>query len=139
MKTETKKKSESKEHCCENPHTISWFEIAAKDINRAVKFYSTVLGKKIEVNQWAGFEMGIFPGGGEGVVHGAIVKGEGYEPSEKGTIVYLNGGEDLNAPLKKVEPAGGKVLKPKFSIGEHGHIAFFKDTEGNKVALHSPH
>ena len=32
-----------------------------------------------------------------------------------------------------------KVLKPKFSIGEHGHIAFFKDTEGNKVALHSPH
>ena len=65
------------------------------------------------------------------------MQGQGYVPSDKGTIVYLNGSPDLSTPLSKIEKAGGKVLKPKFSIGEHGFIAFFQDPEGNKVALHS--
>jgi predicted enzyme related to lactoylglutathione lyase len=39
--------------------------------------------------------------------------------------------------LGKVEAAGGKVLMDKISIGENGFIAFFLDTEGNRVGLHS--
>jgi predicted enzyme related to lactoylglutathione lyase len=66
-----------------------------------------------------------------------IVQGDGYTPSTEGTVVYLNGGEDLALPLGKVEAAGGKVLSPKQGIGENGFMAFFQDTEGNKVGLHS--
>ena len=73
----------------------------------------------------------------EGGVGGAVVSGEGYEPSDKGSIVYLNGGEDLAGPLEKVEAAGGKVVIPKTSIGENGFFAHFIDTEGNRVAFHS--
>jgi predicted enzyme related to lactoylglutathione lyase len=51
----------------------------------------------------------------------------------------LNGGEDLNTILRKVEASGGKIAQPKTGIGENGFIAFFLDTEGNKVGLHSMH
>jgi uncharacterized protein len=129
--------SHTEQNECKTAHAINWFEIPVKDIERAAKFYSEVTGKKMGVEKWSGFQMAVFPGGGHGIVHGALVQGEGYEPSDKGTVVYLNGGEDLNVSLQKVPKAGGTVLRPKFSIGDHGHIAFFKDTEGNKVALHS--
>ena len=59
----------------------------------------------------------ICKGGGIG---GCITKAEGYEPSSKGTLVYLNGGEDLSTPLSKIEKAGGKIIMPKTAIGPNG-------------------
>jgi predicted enzyme related to lactoylglutathione lyase len=70
-------------------------------------------------------------------VGGGFVQGEGYTPSTEGSVVYLNAGEDLAVALAKVEGAGGQVLVPKTGIGENGFMAFFLDTEGNKVGLHS--
>lgn len=35
------------------------------------------------------------------------------------------------------EAAGGKVVQPKFPIGEHGFCALCMDTEGNMFGLHS--
>jgi predicted enzyme related to lactoylglutathione lyase len=37
----------------------------------------------------------------------------------------------------EVEKAGGKIIAPKFKIGEVGWIATIMDTEGNTVGLHS--
>jgi predicted enzyme related to lactoylglutathione lyase len=116
---------------------INWFEIPAKDFDRAVKFYSTILGITMEKTNMMGFDMGFFPGQ-QGEVSGAVVAGEGYVPGDKGTLVYLNGGDDLNNVLSKVESAGGKVAVPKTKItDEIGYFAIFMDPEGNKVALHS--
>jgi len=70
-------------------------------------------------------------------VGGGLAQGEGFEPSTKGTIVYLNGGEDLSIPLSKVTQAGGEIIMPKTAIGQNGFMAQFIDTEGNKVAFHS--
>jgi predicted enzyme related to lactoylglutathione lyase len=72
-----------------------------------------------------------------GGIGGCIIQGKGYEPLTKGSLVYLNGGDDLGVPLSKVEAAGGKILLPKTAIGPNGFMAHFADTEGNKVALHS--
>jgi len=119
-------------------NVISWFEIPVKDFVRASKFYSEVLGGEIQnFDTGSPLKMGFLPGMDPNGVGGAIVEGETYEPSDKGSVVYLNGGDDLNVPLNKVEAAGGKVLVPKTSIGENGFIAHFMDTEGNRVALHS--
>lgn len=118
-------------------HAINWFEIPAKNFERAVKFYSTILGAGIEKSNMMGFDMGFFPMQ-QGEVSGAVVAGDGYVPNDKGTVVYLNGGEDLNTVLSKVEKAGGKVAVPKTKItDEYGFFALFIDTEGNKVGLHS--
>ena len=70
-------------------------------------------------------------------VGGAIIKSKGYEPSDQGSTIYLNGGDDLSLPLARIEAAGGKVVVPKTAIGDNGFMAQFMDTEGNKLALHS--
>jgi predicted enzyme related to lactoylglutathione lyase len=121
-------------------NALNWFEIPAKNFDRAKKFYETILGKSLEEMQGMpdGFRMAMLPydRNSEGV-GGGIVQGEGYEPSRQGVLIYLNGGKDLGVPLAKVEKAGGKILVPKTSIGEHGFMAQFEDTEGNRIALHS--
>ena len=117
-------------------NAVNWFEIPVTDIERARKFYSTILEIQMELMTMGPCKMAMFPGGKD-VVHGALVQTEGYVPSDKGALIYLNANPDLAMALGKVEKAGGKMLKDKFSIGEHGFIAYFKDTEGNKVAFHS--
>ena len=43
-------------------------------------------------------------------VSGALIKGGEYKPSSDGTIIYLNGGDDLQVVLDKIEVNSGKVL-----------------------------
>lgn len=117
---------------------INWFEIPVKNFERAKAFYEAVLGGELQVMEAMGMKSAFFAADLQsGDIGGCIIEGPGYEPSQQGSLVYLNGGEDLSVALDKVEPAGGKVLLPKTSIGPHGFMAYFEDTEGNKVGLHS--
>lgn len=118
-------------------NAINWFEIPVTDFDRAKKFYETILGGKIMEMPFQNGKYGMLPCDMQNGVGGGLAQGEGFEPSDKGTIVYLNGGEDLSGSLSKVESAGGKIIMPKTSIGENGFMAHFIDTEGNRVALHS--
>jgi hypothetical protein len=119
-------------------NTISWFEIPVLDFERAKKFYSGLLSYNIQEQSWEDTKMGFLAGMDSQGISGAIVWGKGYEPSEKGTLVYLNGGEDLSGMLDKVELNGGKIILPKTLINEdYGYFAMFIDTEGNRIALHS--
>ena len=119
-------------------NAINWFEIPVKDFKRAKKFYDTILGTKSQVMEAMGMKMAFFPADMEnGSVGGGIIEGKGYAPSKKGTLAYLNGGEDLSKILKKVEKAGGEIVLPKTAIGQNGFMAHFIDSEGNKVGLHS--
>lgn len=118
-------------------NALNWFEIPVADMERALKFYNTILGADMSAAEFMpGFLMAMLPATQEGV-GGGIVHGEGYIPSQTGAVVYLNGGDDLSGVLGKVEGAGGQVIAPKTSIGENGFIAYFIDSEGNKVGLHS--
>lgn len=116
---------------------INWFEIPASNFTRAVTFYSNLLGVEIHQTELFGTQMGFLPTDGTNV-SGAIVAGADYAPSKDGVTIYLNGGENLQPMLDKVEPAGGHVIVPKTQISEEmGYFAMFIDTEGNKLALHS--
>jgi predicted enzyme related to lactoylglutathione lyase len=119
-------------------NTINWFEIPVLDFERAKNFYGDILEVKIEKTEMGGDLMGFLPVQNRGDVSGAIVFGNNYVPSDKGVLIYLNGGEDLNGILSRVEKAGGKIVVPKTLITEDiGYFAIFFDTEGNKIALHS--
>ena len=121
-------------------NAINWFEIPAENFDRAKDFYSNVLACELHTEEVMGTKMGFLPTEGEGSVGGAVCAGEMYKPSPDGSVVYLNGGDDLSAPLSRVEGAGGKVIMPKTKISDEiGYMAFFFDTEGNRLALHSPH
>ena len=117
---------------------INWFEIPVKDFERAKKFYETLIGSTIEEMPFPEGKYGVLPYDREKQgVGGGLVQMEGLNPSADGVTVYLPGGDDLTDSLAKVEPAGGKVIMQKTSIGENGYFALFLDTEGNKMALHS--
>ncbi|UCG24974.1 MAG: VOC family protein [Chloroflexota bacterium] len=118
-------------------NALNWFEIPASDFARAKKFYNTIFEFELltDMDPGEGFEMGMFPA--QDGVGGAVIQGEGYTPSAEGSLVYLNAGEDLSDVLGRVEAAGGQVIMPKTSIGENGFVAYFKDSEGNRVGLHS--
>jgi predicted enzyme related to lactoylglutathione lyase len=67
---------------------------------------------------------------------GSQIKGETYEPSHAGTVVYFSV-DAIDETLLKVNANGGRTLLPKKNIGEYGFIAHFEDTEGNRLALPS--
>ncbi|NLR95132.1 VOC family protein [Flammeovirga agarivorans] len=120
-----------------NSH-VALFEIPATDISRAINFYQAILDINIEKMEMPGMEMGIFPYEKQ-VVTGVIMKGEGYNPTTDGITIYLNGGDNLQVILDKVEKNGGKILLPKTAhADESGFFALFIDSEGNKLGLNSP-
>ncbi len=120
-------------------NAINWFEISVTDISRATKFYETIFGIQLQQQEMMGMKMAFFPTEDmNGKVSGGLVQGPMHKPGADGAKLYLNGNPDLAQTLLKIETAGGKVLMPKTKItDEIGFMAYFTDTEGNTVALHS--
>ena len=120
-------------------NAISWFEIPVTDFFRAKKFFESIFGIEMPEMNMGDLKMAIFQSDPEkGGVGGAICLGEGYEPSgNKGPKAYLNGGDDLNTVLNRVEGAGGMIVLSKTMIApDMGYMAFFQDTEGNVLGLY---
>ena len=126
-----------------NSQMVGWFEVPVLDMERAVKFYNSVFQIDIKVQQFGPTAMGWFPfpenenakGAGGSLIHNP----EHYIPSDQGALIYFTSRSgDVNDELSRMEAAGGEILRPKTQISEdHGYMALFKDTEGNRIALHS--
>lgn len=119
----------------QNP--VNWFEIPAADLERAKAFYEHVLGVELTLQEMGPLKMAWFPmqQGATGCT-GSLVQNEYYKPSHQGSMVYFTV-ESIEKALERAAAKGGKVLKPKQSIGEYGFVAHFEDSEGNRVALHA--
>ena len=118
---------------------LNWFEIPVTDLARAKRFYANLLQTELRDETVGGMSMAIFPYE-QGGVGGALIAGRQFAPSPDGAVVYLNAGDDLDGAIGRVEAGGGKVVLGKTLLSEQiGSIAWFVDTEGNRVALHSPH
>ena len=124
------------------PNPVVWFEIYVQDLSRARNFYEQVFQCRLEPlvspeGQASCFEMLAFPGDmtttGAG---GALVKMEGAPTGPGGCLVYF-ACDDCAVEQARAEQAGGKIFKPKFSIGQYGFAALVMDSEGNMVGLHS--
>lgn len=115
---------------------VGWFELYVQDMPRARAFYETVLQGQLEHLPMPELEMWAFPrdqnGGG---ASGALVKMAGV-PSGGSTLVYFIC-DDCAVEASRVEAAGGRIDRPKMSIGPYGFIVLAVDTEGNLFGLHS--
>lgn len=117
---------------------VTWFEIPVSDMDRAKSFYEKVFNIQIGVQDLGGVLMGWFPHEGEvpGAM-GTLIKNDNYTPSEKGALLYFHS-EDVQSELDRIETAGGKIRQEKTMISpEHGFMAVFIDSEGNRIALYS--
>ena len=127
--------------CGGDANPVGWFEIYVADMGRARAFYQAVLGVELArlenpvadspVELWA------FPMQSAGYgASGALVRMEGFEAGRNSVVVYFHCA-DCAVEAARVGAAGGEVVRPKFAIGQYGHIALVKDTEGNLIGLHS--
>jgi uncharacterized protein len=120
-------------------NAIGWFDIYVSELDRAVAFYETVLNCKLRpIGDVTGeSQMMSFPADmsayGAG---GALSKSAHASPGIGGTIVYFSA-EDCAVEEARVTSAGGKVIRPKFSIGEFGWVSLCLDTEGNMFGITS--
>jgi uncharacterized protein len=120
------------------PNPIVWCEIYVQDIDRAKRFYESVFEVKLEKLESPDLEMWAFPMTMDTVgASGALVKMDGVESGGSGTIPYFHC-DEVALQAERVVPAGGKIHKPKMSIGQHGFMALVVDTEGNTIGLHMP-
>ena len=60
----------------------------------------------------------------------------GFPSGGNSTLVYFMC-DDCAVEQGRVKGAGGRVEKPKMSIGQYGFISLVVDTEGNMIGLHS--
>ena len=120
-------------------NAVGWFDIYVDDLDRAVAFYETVLGLKLEEmpdptgeSQMMSFpaDMGVYGAGG------ALTKSPHASPGVGGTIIYFST-QNCAEEESRVVAAGGIVARPKFSIGDFGWITLCQDTEGNMFGLNS--
>jgi uncharacterized protein len=120
----------------QNMQPLTWFEIPATDLSRAVRFYETVLAVTLKLDAMGPSQLAIFPydkpAGG-----GCLTAGPGAQPSAAGVMIYLNAAPSLDAALSRVTAAGGEVVVPRTELPPGlGAFARVRDTEGNLVGLH---
>ncbi len=118
---------------------VGWFEIPVRDMDRASKFYEAVFGRTISLHEISGFQMGWFPGDHSSPgATGSLVKHDMYTPSDTAGVLIYFSCEDLSQELNKVDAAGGQIMQGKTEIGGgHGFMAIVRDSEGNRLGLHS--
>ena len=68
---------------------------------------------------------------------GCLIKADDRKPSSEATSVYFQC-EDLREELARVEKNGGKILAPRYALGEWGGFAaHILDSEGDRIGLAS--
>lgn len=115
----------------------NWFELPVNDMDRAKRFYESIFEIQMADNLEMGTSvMSFFPFETDASgATGTLIKQESYIPSHEGAMVYFSVTE-IDEVLPRVTSSGGKIINEKNSIGEHGFVAHFEDSEGNRVALH---
>ena len=120
---------------------IVWADIPVSDIARASKFYAHVTGMSVMPMPGSNDTIALIGGPGDAALEGGgmIVSADLYvggKPSHDGPTVYLNSGGDIDAMVARVTEAGGTMLQEKQFMGDMvGWVAFFEDTEGNRIGI----
>ncbi len=111
-----------------------WFDIPVADLDRAAKFYRSVLGVGVTKESYDDISFCVIDHqDGNG---GCLVLNKS-EIAAGGVLIYLNTNGRIRDAIGCVVPNGGTIVQDIHPIGPHGFRAIVLDSEGNRVALHS--
>lgn len=124
-------------------NVLVWADIPVLDLDRASKFYAHVTGGPVvpmEGEDGIALIMGNEPGGPDGDMMSVSADlYVGGNPSVDGSTVYFTANGDIDGFVERVKEAGGTVTDEKAFMGPMvGWIAFFIDTEGNRIGVQQP-
>jgi predicted enzyme related to lactoylglutathione lyase len=117
---------------------IVWVDIPVTNLDRAIAFYSAVIGTTVSKAGGPGFAFGLLPHASGDVGGCLYTPDDGNAPSLVGPLIYINAEGRLVEAVEAAAANGGQVLQPIHQIGPHGSRAIVLDTEGNRIALHTP-
>lgn len=116
---------------------VVWFDLPASDLERAAAFYRAVLNIKVDVvSMGPEHQMGVFEHG-QGNGGALVLRPKEVARGDTGPLLYLNAEGRIRDAVKQATALGGKVIEDVASLGPHGFRAIVRDTEGNRVGLHS--
>jgi len=105
------------------------FEFLADDPERAVRFWEEAFGWKTQTWEGATYWL-VDTGEGELGINGGIMRRSDFPQPSVNSVCTVDV-DSVDDAVAKVEQAGGRVIKPKFQVGEMGLSAYCEDTEGN--------
>ena len=126
---------------------IVYFEIPADDVDRAKRFYHSLLGWKIEPTkipmdpEMTSMQyQDIVTGDAKEVtpMSGTLSMGGMYKRQMNEPIINYVMVDDIDKAIAMVEKLGGKIAVPKKEIKSVGQIVIIQDTEGNAIGLFKP-
>ena len=126
-----------------NNHIV-WADIPVADMDRASKFYAHVLGMPVgPVPGMDGIALfGMMPTTDQPtppISNEPIVSADLYlggNPGGEGTTIYFSAMGDINGMVARVREAGGEILEEPQNRGPMvGWVAFFRDSEGNRIGI----
>jgi predicted enzyme related to lactoylglutathione lyase len=118
-------------------HRFVWVDIPVRELERAIAFYSAVLGSAVTREGGPGFTFGVLAHEGGEIAASLVPMGKDNAPSARGPLVYLNVDRRIAEAERMVVAHGGRVVQATQPIGAHGYRAIVIDSEGNRIALHS--
>ncbi|MDA0667348.1 MAG: VOC family protein [Planctomycetota bacterium] len=100
-----------------------------------MKFYQEVLAIEVSVHEFEGMVFAVLAHeGGNG---GCLVRKPEEVARDTGILLYLNVHGRIRDAVTKAKNQGAEVLEDVHPIGPHGFRALIRDSEGNRLALHS--
>lgn len=121
--------------------TLCWADIPVTNLDRAIKFYSAALGQEVQKLSEGGMDYGLLAHEEQNASGCLCIRadsgGVDNRPSANGPLIYLSVEGRLDKAVEAARANGGKVLRARQQIGEHGFRAVVIDSEGNRIALHS--
>lgn len=117
-------------------HALVWMDIPVQNLDRALTFYRQVLDWPLD-DYRPDSPMAVFRGPA-GSVRCALIEKPAETGQGRGPLPYLNCAGRLDRALGQAQLNGGQVLQDIQSIEPYGHRAIVLDSEGNRIALHSP-
>lgn len=130
---------------------LCWFEIPARNLERAMNFYSTVFSTKLEKKFLFDREYAVFDKG-KHFLGGVIVEKTNYSPGTGAILFFyvtniskvlkaaaeLNGKVVIDKTFLKQKNSYGEIVIPQNLIdGKMGYYAEIVDSEGNHIGLYS--
>lgn len=115
---------------------IVHIEIPTADRHASAKFYGELFGW--DMQDEPSMEYMMFQSGS---VDGSFSPMGDYEDMntsiEPGDVLLYIESDDIEADLERIEAQGGESVSPKTEIPNIGWFAYFKDPDGNQLALYT--